>query len=495
MRFMHKQKQSEHSHKHDQRKRAHIKEKEQMNMRLKKSYFDTESSEVYYLSEKLGKIERNTHVCIRQFVGRMPFTQFIKLTYSYYTCPLRVYLFTKMNKILTMVLFITVFSIILNYLQNFNKKVFRVVLVSRWMAVLIAVMLVYQTVFFVGAVRHRYKGYLIFKYVYRFQPQVKFARILRCIKAVFSRHYDVKITRKRIKRIISFEDDLYAHLVRKETVTNVFYTTLLERLVRYLFPLDQNTITRSEHTRMKRTNYLVIAGLVLCSPILCTLLLISRTVDMISTGSSLAHVLAYDYSPLSIVRLRRYGVLPHVYKAAVHRSYKHALRMLRTNEHGIARVLMKCVLIVCSTTIFVLVLVLLKMFVYQRGLLNLELIQYRLELQITRHTTLVLRLIDIIYIIGFLFYIKNSINVCTDRTYSTKRSFKKWTNALKTSAYRYSRSSHVLIRAMMKRRIVMVLRECAAPFVAPWQLLRINARIEDFYERARRSFVFRRTTF
>lgn len=460
---------------------------------LKNAYFESGSEEIQYISERLGKMKAADHIHARQFAERVDYKQFIMLTYKYYICPLNIYLFTTIKQTLTAIMFLVLVSIIVNYFRYFNMKMFKVLLFTKWMLFWIVIMPVYQAAVSIGPIRERFRGYFIFKYVFNLHPHVKFGRILRSIKQALGRYYEISISRRKILRIIAFEDDVYRHMLANGGIPTVFYTYFLESTIKALFPMAYGTIAIRDHRNRQTVNYAAILVLAVCSPVICIALFISQAVDAIKIGSSFSDILAYDYLPMSTILLRRRGMLMHVYKNALRHSHKYALRIIKRQKHSILDVVRKLLSVFCSMVIFVCMLMLMKMLIYQRNLLRFELIFYKLELYITDNVRMYLKLIDIVYIIGFFFYLKNSLDLPhRKRRHGMRKSYRKWARALHSRDEQYNGSSRENVRSMMARRICIVLRECLAAFTVPWQVFRMNRNINDFYDTARQSSVFQR---
>lgn len=452
-------------------------------------FLDSEPSDVVYISEQLGRLEYENRINVKKFVDRTHFTNFINLSYNYYLCPLKFYIYQKTKKILTMTIFITVLSIIISYFYHFNEQVFEVKIISKWMIIIMIIMIVFQFIFSISSLQKRYAGYFIFKYIYNINPSVHFKNVLENIQKICLRHYNIKIEKYQILNIITFEDDIYKYLIKKHLFTNRFYTDFSEKCFKYFFPLDYNSIQNTNHNIMMKVNYCIMLGLIICSPLVCITVFISQFVDMIKAGNDFSDISIFDFTPLSKIKMRQNGVLPHIYARKLLFSKKYAILSMKEPVENILHVCRRFLVILCSTMILVLLLVLLKMLIYQRNLFNFSLDLYSLDLVFSKNKVIELKLLHIVYAIGGLFYIKRILDINRDYKKSTRKSFQKFNIILQLNE-RYSQTSQIYLNRILKRKLILVIKECIAPFIVPWQLLLNNKNLEKIYDVAKKSPVF-----
>lgn len=448
-----------------------------------------ESTEILYVSEELGRLEYKNTVSISRFVENNHFTHFIKLSYNYYLCPLKIYTFEKCKNILTMSVFITVLSIIISYFWDFNKRKFELVLLSGWMVFLVLTMIFIQILLSISSIKNRCTGHFIFKYIYNLNPTVRFREVIGKIKKVCSEHYGIRISDKAIKNIITFENDIYRYLIYENLFRTFFYTNFSEKCYEYFFPMDFKSIDTEEHRSVQRINYILFISLIILSPIVCMIVFISQMVDLIKAGNDFSDLSILDYTALAKIKLRQAGILPHVYARRLHLSKKYARRAMSAPVKDALHVIKRFLVVLCSTMILVLLLILLKMLFYQRNLFNFKLDLYSLNLIVFKNYKFELKFIHLIYFIGGLFYLKRILAHEMRQSHSKKKSFKKWA-ILTNSSEKFSQTTQVLLNDILKNNMFLILRECIAPFIIPFVLLRMNWDIENIYRKAKYSSIF-----
>lgn len=448
-----------------------------------------DSTEIAYISEELGRLEYKNTVSIRRFVENNHFTHFIKLTYNYYLCPLKIYIFEKCKKILTMSIFITVLSIIISYFWHFNERTFELVLLSKWIVFLVLTMIFIQILFSISSIKKRFTGHFIFKYIYNLNPTVKFREIVENIKKVCSDHYKIRISDSAIKHIITFENDIYRYLIYENLFKTFFYTNFSEKCYEYFFPMDFRSLEREDYRNFKQINYILIFVLVIFSPIVCMIVFISQMVDLIKSGNDFSDLSILDYTALAKIKLRQSGILPHIYTKRLQLSKKYARRARNAPVKDALHVMRRFFVVLCSTMILVLLLVLLKMLFYQRNLFNFQLDLYSLDLIIFKNHKFEIKFIHLIYLIGGLFYIKRILAHGTRQSHSKKKSFTKWAMLINSNE-KFSRTTQVFLNDILKNNMFLILRECIAPFIIPFILLRMNYDIEKIYKRVKDSSIF-----
>ncbi|KRH94459.1 putative Autophagy-related protein 9 protein [Pseudoloma neurophilia] len=451
---------------------------------------DDESIELSYISEELGRIEYKNTVTITHFVEKNHFTHFIDLTYNYYLCPLKIYIFEKCKKILTMSIFVTVLSIIISYFWHFNEKKFELVLISKWMVFLVLTMIFIQLLFSISSIKNRYTGHFIFKYIYNLNPAVKFIEILANIKRVCAVHYKVSIPDMAILNIITFKDDIYRYLIFKNVCKTFFYTSFSEKCYKYFFPMDFRTIDEKIYQTSQKINYFLIFGMILLSPIICIVVFISQMVDLIKTGNDFSDFSILDYTALAKVKLRKSGILPHIYSKRLLISKKYAIRAKVAPVKNALDVLRRFLIVLCSTLILVLSLILLKMIFYQRNLFNFKFDLYSLDLIIFKDHKFEIKFIHLLYFIAGLFYIKKILDCGPPVTHSKHKSFKKWTKLMKSDE-KYTQTTQVFLNDILKNNMFLILRECMAPFIVPFVILSMNYNMKELYDKAKKSTIFR----